>query len=489
MVMAAACTLGGCALSIGWSNHVSLRSKGDGVALGHVDADEAVKGAIRANLDYVSIALDSVFVRNLPGLTGRSVTLSLDIQGILPKGKSVRSVLGMQDSVGEHGFLSFDNVAVIEPFLYTGRNLTIRFELRAVPKDAVATVKGHIAGAQGLLKKLSVTNTEALEAGSDLFQTIVGATASKALSWKYQFTLFPADGVYRDKPEMLLTAARHILLIVPPADAPAEVRKLLRPSTLLKHLRLRGNRLVWRHDGQEFVETPYVVLNITRYRRYPSPETELRKVARDVDVHIERTNYQAARGLLAPLGEAIARDSVITVMEKNLERTLREVRELRIASEEASKLGQQREELEALARQARALRHVRSDFSRILYPYETKDFDFRVGQIERRAQTLAPSSEAEAKPVSAEVALYRANVERLNKLLAAPVKPLSSDESPGPPPRLPSWKRPHQKWWFWTLIGVGAAALGTAGYFAASRAGGGGETGIPTHVVPVGPRP
>jgi hypothetical protein len=476
--------LSSCSLGIDWKNHASYRCVGKDLTLAHIDPDEVIQGAVSANLHYLTLALDTVFVRNLPGLTGRSVALGLEIHGILPKGRAIQTVLDLKEGVGEHSFLSFDNVALIEPFLYTGQNLTITLHFRAIPDKAAADLRGRIAGAGDLVKKINPSQFSALEAGVDLFKSTIGAFLEREHSWKYQFTLYPADSVYRDKPELLLTAARHILLLMPPARAPSELRAL-KPERVMKFLRMRGNRLVWRHNDQEYTETPYIVLNITRYRRYPSPDTELRKVAAEVDKLIEHGSLDAARSLLPHLAIAINNDRIITAQEKNLERSWKDLREARIAMLMAEKAGDRQEELRQIEKQIRSLAHVRTHFSRMLYPFELKDLDYRVSQLALRAENLGRDTGLALDPIRALAASYRQAAERLREPppRATPTAAASPDLAREPPPPLPTWKRFYERWWFWTLVGAVAAGAGGATY-AATRGKGGGPT-VPPGTLPV----
>ena len=307
------CLLGAsaCNTSINWQNHATFRSYGEAMELSHIDPDEPTQGAIRANLDYVSIALDTVFFRNLPGLFGSKVAFGLELGGVLPSGKLLKTVPALNATRGAHAFMSFDNAVVIKPFLYTGRNISINLHFKSVPRDEVANISGRMAGAGDMLKKIHPQAKAAVQTGTEIFNSVMAAFSSKPQTWKYSFTLYPAYSVHRDKPEMLFTAARHILLCLPPPDAPGVLRKL-KPNYLIRMLKMRGNRLVWKKSGEEYTLTPYIVLNITRYRRYPQQGSELAKLLKKADYLIAHKNYQAAHMALASLGAAINHDEVLT---------------------------------------------------------------------------------------------------------------------------------------------------------------------------------
>ena len=105
----------------------------------------------------------------------------------------------------------------------------------------------------------------------------------------------------------------------------------IKPQRFFPKLKMRGNRLVWSDTENEYTETPYVILNITRYKRYPKPNTPLKKLARKVDRLIENGNLKLAQSNLKALGAAINDDRVITENEKNLERSWRDFRQAWIA--------------------------------------------------------------------------------------------------------------------------------------------------------------
>jgi hypothetical protein len=465
--LSASCTLG-----LDWKSHASFRSMGKSLSLAHIDPDEAVEGVVSANLHYLTIAIDSVFVRNLPGLFKRSVALGLELTGILPSGKAIQTVLDVKQGVGEHSFLSFDNVALIEPFLYTGQNLTIAIHFRAIPEVEVQHMRGRLAGAGDLVKKIDPAKFAALETGVDLFKSIMGGFSTQQRSWRYQFTLYPADSIYRDKPEMLLTAARHILLMLPPSNAPSDLRAL-RPDRLIGLLKMRGNRLVWAHDEKDYAETPYIVLNITRYKRYPKNDTELRKLAAKTEEFIEQGNLDGAKAMLPQLGAAISNDTIITAQEKNLERSWKDYDEARIEAKLAKRNGDKQAEIQTIERQIRLLSHMRTQFSRILYPYEVKNFDYRVSQLALRAELVGKDAGIPVEGIAQLATAYKTAAEKLREPVKPPRKEapeVSASELAKKMPPLPSYKSVYQKWWFWTLISVGAAGAGAAVY-AATRSG------------------
>jgi hypothetical protein len=145
------------------------------------------------------------------------------------------------------------------------------------------------------------------------------------------------------------------------------------------------------------------------------------------------------------------------------------------------------DQLAAMLLQIKNLGDILSGFTTILEPYEVKEFDFIISRLVAHFERI---SEKAGKPV-----------EKLKELLEAQggkiarAKRVAKDEELArqaliakheigrqaktpPPPEVvkaiadvrKAIVRPLRSWWFWTA--VGAAAAGTASYFAFFREGG-----------------
>ena len=467
-----------CFGEISWSNHISFRSYGKGLHLSHIDPDETIVGRISRKMHYVSIALDSVFFRDLPGLFQRDVVFGFEIRGAGPK--AIKTILEVTEAAGEHAFLSVDNAAVLQPFLYEGRNMEIVLWFKSTAKDSVGAIKGQMAGAGDMLKKLNPLASVGIELAGNIFSSVMGAVVKQEQSWKYQFTLYPVDSTYKDKPELLFTAGRHILLSMPPANAPKPYR-FLKPANLIKYLGMRGNRLIWNHNEEEFNELPYIILNITRYKRYPAEDTPLKKMVSEVIRAYENGNLDMARGNLKNVRGLIFEDKVITQREKNLEQLWTEFREAQIDTAQAEKDQNKDKQLEGYIGQLKFLHDILAGFPEILEPFEIKNIDFLISRLvasyERLAQIAGKPTEemtklVEARRAAVEAAKKRARDEEIAKQKLA-VKYDTRKMSKDKPPReimdaivalRTAITRPFRTWWFWTLVGAPLAA-GAASYF------------------------
>jgi hypothetical protein len=453
---------------------VGVRAAGADLSLAHVAPKELLENVVSRNLHYVSISLDTVFFRNLPGLFGASVAFGVEIYGARADGRPIRTVLDVQTASSDQGFLRFDNVAVVEPFLYTGRNITMTLHFKAVAKQAAQHVRGRLAGAGDVIRKLNPSATGPLELAASIFDSVVGAFFGAEKEYRYTFTLYPADSVYRDKPDLLFTAARHILIAVPPPGAPTEFHGLI-PPRIMPLLKLRGNRLVYKATGEEYRSTPYIVLNVTRYKRYPKEDTELRQVAKRMDTAIEQGNLRYARENLRNLAVAIGDDPVITQQEKDLERSWLEIRSSQIRAHEAEARGDPASTIAERVRQVRYLVGMKKYFRQILEPFELKQIEYQVRTITRKAKETASEK---GVVVPAELAKLidddRAADRRIAEEEAARASALAQAAAVKPkrpfteidPQGYFTYKPVYKRWWFWTaLLGVAGTTAGAVYLF------------------------
>ncbi|MBI3072944.1 MAG: hypothetical protein HYY84_12590 [Deltaproteobacteria bacterium] len=456
-----------CGTTVNWRNHVAFRSTGTKLEYSTFDRDEIARTAISTNLHYVSISLDSVFFRNLPGIGDADVAFGFEITGVLGDGKTIKTVLDSRKGVGEHAFLNFDNLVVIEPFLYKGENVTINFHFTAVPGPQSQFIRAQLVGPLGdSLKKINPIKDSGVAQGVSMFANVFGGFAQK--TWNYGTTFFPSDRVYRDKPDLLFTASRHILMATPPADAPAKFKEL-RPNTLMSKLKMRGNRLVWEKTDEEFTDLPYIVLNITRYKRYPKTDTKLRQTLQTIDAHIENGSLELAQSSLQGVGAIISDDVVITATEKNLERSLVKWREERIKSLKAKKDDQKDTELTHVKKELEHLFFTLNEFHKILEPFEIKDMLFRLNERLQRADELMRDQKEPPELLAPFKAKYEMMAKKFSDDRPPEILPVGPAVTATAPPTPPSTIETSsgsilKKWWFWTAIGA-AAGTGVALYF------------------------
>jgi hypothetical protein len=387
----------GCRGAVEWRYYAPFRVIGQERAVSPVDPAEIHFAGVASKLHYVSLVVDGVFFRNLPGTVGKEVAIGVELAGAMEK--SVKTVSEPVTAQGPDGFLFFDRPFAIDPFLYRGVPLRLTFTFRDVTPAESKNLRGRLQGL-GLIggaAKLVPDAVEKLTAHATQFEAFLGKVHKDKL-FTYTFSLYPSDmeGVRQD---LVLTGGRHVFVGIPAADSPQTVKKV-RPADIVYKLRLAGRRLEWRHDGKEYTDSPYVLISVIRYKRYPAEETPLRQAAKSVDRLIEQGNFKLARSNLANVGTALLDDKRLTQMEKNLETAWRDVREARIDAGEAQAAGNKEGLLAALLKQVKLLGYIGKDFQQILEPFEVKDILFQAKRLSRQAEELGAELSRPATEIS-----------------------------------------------------------------------------------------
>jgi hypothetical protein len=461
--------LAGCGATVDWRYYAPFRVIGQERAISPVDPAEVHYAGVATNLHYVSLTVDSVFYRNIPGTAGREVALGIDVVGAVPS-RDLKVVSEPAAARGPQGLLFFERPLAIDPFLYRGVPLRITFTFRDVGPDESKNLRGRLSslGLLGGARKLIPGADEKLNLFATQFESFLGK-AHKDKLFTYGFSLYPStmEGVRLD---MVVTGGRHVFIAIPGSDAPKFIQKV-KPADLIYKLRLAGRRLEWRHDGREYTESPYIILSVIRYKRYPSEDIPLRKAVKDVDRMIEQGNWDMARSNLPNIGAALLDEKSITQMEKNLEQAWKDVRAARIDAGVATKQGDKEGQLEAMLRQVKLLGYIGKDFQQILEPFEVKDIQFQVRRLTRLVTDLASEL---SKPSEAIAAITKEAEGSIKPPPEPPTNPILTLKPPEVVTVTVTKPEPfYKKWWFYTLVGVAAAGVLSGGtYYGVTQGGG-----------------
>jgi hypothetical protein len=516
-----------CASGIEWTRHMALRAYGKGLALSEIDPDEQVKAAVRPQLDYVSVSVERVFFKDVPVALSGSVAVGLEVTGLAPGNRAVKTVLGVK-SIGASREVRFDEAIALQPTLYTGREVTISLHFRRMPGSHTQAALGRVQGSWDLLRKIDPALPATLDQPLNIFQQVMeGPATAKEPLWSYQTTFIPF-GAIRDKPDRIFTAARHILVLLPPSNTSGAWGRL-KPSDIPKFLKVEGGRLLWRHTGREYEATPHIIVNVRRYRRYPR-ETEVEKFLRRADVLYEQGPaggfFLLGRIALMSAAEALVHDRILTSQEKNLVREWLQFRHRRYDSDEARSKSDKNRELENYYAQIRSLGVIRQEFGKILYPFEVKDIEYKVASLARRVEALAAELGVAAARLDDLLNTFKLK-ERVIELTKTKFKDrvirvaVPQAEQFGAPPDDPTVtnagvpsktdpaivdiaasalaappdqreleegvKRPfYRKWWFWTVVGVAVVGAAAGSFFALKREYRSGREAPFGPVVPLG---
>lgn len=354
-----------------WRNHLTLRADekdqlGPATAVGD--------DGFAAQLHYLSISLDTVYLRNLPGLMpGSTVVIGLEIQGLLPQGRVLKTVLGTLPSTGLDGVLKGDNLLqATVPVVYPGQNLTVTLHVQSVSADEVPNIAGRLAGAGSMLLRIDPRAATAVSMAGSLFASVLGAFRSSGGTWRYAFTLYPPESIYRDKPQVVLMPGRSVFMLMPPSNAPEELKKV--PGAVVGNkLKLQGNRVVYRDSGDDFTLLPYLIFNMSRSHRSFDEGTELRMLIRTMESMHQTGGHESALETLRNVAAAIAQADYLTQNEKNLEMALLPVRKAKLEAALAKQKGDSAEQGRCLKRYVAELTRVLTEFKTILLPAEMQE--------------------------------------------------------------------------------------------------------------------
>src|SRR5438552_8879431 len=109
-------TTAACGSTVEWRYYAPFRVIGQERAVSPVDPAEVHYAGVASKLHYVSITVDSVFYRNLPGTMGKEVAIGIDLGGALPA--PVKTVSEPSSAQGQEGLLFFERPFAIDPFIY-----------------------------------------------------------------------------------------------------------------------------------------------------------------------------------------------------------------------------------------------------------------------------------------------------------------------------------------------------------------------------------
>jgi hypothetical protein len=312
-----------------------------------------------------------MFLRDVPGLEGFSHWVAgWEVDGVLRNGGSVKAAFGPVHAPGKEGGVFIDSPTAIEPSVYGGRNIGITLRIKGVPPERLDSV-GSLARAAGPdFVSVQPHSELSVAVGRDIHTKIFQEALKDGPEWTYDLTLYP--GIHRDKSDLLVLAGRHVLFFAPAGQ-----------KRLAEELELRGHRLFWKESGAEYTDSGYAILNIVRYRRYPSNDTELRKIVQRVEVLYEKGNYEEAARLLDEIAPAINADLVITQEEKNLERSLVDVRRVKIEAAIAKRAGDLPAWRKACRAQIAHLDGILTTFKDILVPSEVSEYTYEKDRLLR----------------------------------------------------------------------------------------------------------
>jgi hypothetical protein len=518
-VVAFSCLAGvvGCGGVADWNTFVSFRVKNDRLVPPTHEPTEAAEAFIASELHYARIDLESFFFRDLKGYRGLPLIVGLEVKGVIP-GKTIKSVFDLSKEGYDKGLTRYASLGSIEPFLYKGDDIVVTLHLRTVAPSDTKGLAAQIEGAADFLKRLDPQRArERGFIGTNLFESTFTPLRPAERSWRYSFTFRGADRVYRDKSELLFGAGRYVIVALPPSGDRTARGLSRKVSEIPAQLRIQNDRVVHVGSEEEYVGTPHLVLNITRYRRYPKPDTAFRKASAELRNLVEAGNTSLVRGTIPNLRILLSQDAYLSTREKNLERARLDAIVAELSAMEARRTQNGDAELRAVKNWMDHLFLIGRECNVILEPHEREDLLFQIRSLGQRAKEVELAlgrTGAIAEKVDADLKALREHWTRDNEEIylaprvtraiepearapvarkpavsapapaTAPATVSTPASAPGPvsttAPAFPAAPAPatglaltptplHKKWWFWTAIGGGVATVTTVLILVLSR--------------------
>ncbi|MBI3071304.1 MAG: hypothetical protein HYY84_04170 [Deltaproteobacteria bacterium] len=493
----------GCGGTLDWTTFVSYRVKNNRLAPSAVDPAEASASFIAAELHYARIDLESFFFRDVGGFRGQPLIVGLEVSGVVP-GRTLKTVFDLSKEGHDKGLVRYQSLGAIEPFLYKGDDVVVTVHIQTVVPRETKDLAAQLEGAADFLKRLDpVRAVERSFIGTTLFASTFSPLRRAERRWRYTFTFRGGDRIYRDKSELLFGAGRFVLLALPPTGEASRAELPKKASEFQAQLKLQDGRLVHAKTDEEYTATPHLVLNISRYRRYPKPDTAFRRASAELRSLVEAGNASLVRGTIPNLRILLNQDPHLSTREKNLERARLDAVSAEVAANEARRSSIPAEELRAVKNWIDHLLLIGRECNVILEPFEREDLLFQLRSLGQRAKEIELAmgqTGAIAEKVAADIKGLREHWTRDNEeiflaprvtrtiepeVLPAPArvsapardfdakaqshkdakKETSSLDVSAPLRQIPAPASPpkpfYKTWWFWTATGGGVAALTT----------------------------
>jgi hypothetical protein len=419
--LAVSCVSCGGVRGVYWERASHLRTYPPSPRLWAQDADAVQVHGVRPKLHYVTLAIRSIFLRDVVGLrAGDWVRVGVRIDGAELRPWKVP--VGAEEVAGDHRFVSIEDPLRLGPFFYEGRPLRVEIVLALGRRETLAAA-GRTRSIQPMVVDPTATDAEAQRGRTSRAYEPVFDALYRREHPSFSVTLNPPEPAGRasaSRPFQRgrlgtaithhggpspgpLVAGRHVFLAAPAADAPKRVRAVT-PERLAPWLYVgaRGLRLRWTHSREEFTETPYVVIDVERHARHPGGDHRLTQAMERLRTLVSE-NHPDARAQLQQTRQLIHRAPVVTRAERNLALFRCDLLDAELDRVAAKVRGDARAQYDASLRQAQVLTKVLGP------PHDARGLAAaEVQETHARLLQLRASIEALAKVAPGDEAPYRA---------------------------------------------------------------------------------
>lgn len=396
---------------VAWGRAIAFREQSPEGPLVPPSRGERHVHKVSRAVHYVSIELEGAAFLRLPNVeAGREVVVGAEVVGLLPGDRAVHTVAALRATAEKTGLFTLEGLRLFSPVVYSGRILRVTLYARSLSEKEAAAVRGRLASGGLGNDAPDVHDDAALARRREQFDMVVNAAGTRT-PWQWSFELRPADENQGGAPGELLTATRHILLLAPPAGAGNELRAS-EPSLLAPRLRRRGARLV-DDTGALHASSPYVLLNVLRYHRYPEAKASaLTLLRRRIEESLANGTLDSAEADLKTLGRVLLESRHLSVDERALETERGACERARLGRLRATKAGEKAAEREATLEELRAWARLRDRYPELLDEGERRELGHRIARLHETAVKLSTALGMKAPETPQEALAVRVWTER-----------------------------------------------------------------------------
>lgn len=259
---------------------------------------------------YLSLEGVSVVLPKTPGVRkGNHIVIGARLRGALPGGRSVATIADPQPA-SQDSRVEFRSFPAFGAFPVGRQPLSLVFQTLPVSGNDLLYLRGRLAGAAGLLRRLDPREPRVRQTGRALHASVFTASRDPR---KWAFTVrLPRQPV----------ATTYVAIALPPRQAHAQGDA----HRLARALRLGSTGLTWARSGEAYTETPHVIFRLTRHARDPrGQDPGVRTAVRAFESHRRASRWKEAQKALDDIDRAID-EAAILKRERLLELGLNEAR-------------------------------------------------------------------------------------------------------------------------------------------------------------------
>jgi hypothetical protein len=232
---------------LAWTDATTRTASAEGR---HVRIVTPATGATAATPRTLRVRVARVFARNITEIANNVwALLGIELEGAFP-GKTLKMLAAPKQGDGPDRWIQAERVATIRHVERGAGPLLLTLTMRAAEPGEHEVAAGMVDGLGGLARRLDARKPEALAALRSGYVMKLGAIGAQNV-WRHRFPIADAGA---------LSAGGIAIVMLPPAGS--ALASKLDESAMPDQLEVRGRRLVWRANGADYRESPFVIVQI-----------------------------------------------------------------------------------------------------------------------------------------------------------------------------------------------------------------------------------